>query len=806
MSDASHALPFSSLVSTWFRSAFPAPTDVQVRGWDAISRGEHTLMLAPTGSGKTLAAFLWSIDHLTRLPPDRRPGVRVLYISPLKALAYDIERNLTAPLVGVRRAAEGMGNAPPTVSVAVRTGDTPAEERRAFSRAPADIFITTPESLYLVMTSQARETLRTVETVIIDEIHVMAGSKRGAHLALTLERLAAFADRDPQRIGLSATQRPLETVAAYLGGDRPVTVVDASRAPALDLNVVVPVADMTRPWDGGDELPSGPILGMDADALSWDTPDELVQAPDDTKGMWPAIYPRILERIRAHRTSIVFVNSRIVCERIARRLNDMAGEELALAHHGSLAHEQRAIIEDRLKRGDIAAVVATSSMELGVDMGAVDLVIQVASPGSVARGLQRVGRAGHGVGQTSRADIVPRYRGDLLEATAAALGMAEGRIEATRLPRNPLDVLAQHIVAMVALEPWQVHDLAALVRRAAPWRELGDDSLHAVLDMLSGRWPSDAFAELRPRVTWDRVTGTLTARRGARMLSVLNAGTIPDRGQYSVHLGEGGPRIGELDEEMVHETRRGHTIILGASTWRVEDITRDRVMVTPAPGEPGRMPFWRGSGPGRPVELGQAVGELCRTLLEAGDEGALDWLREHTPLDDNAATNLVEHLLEQQAQSAVPTDRNIVIERFRDELGDWRPDPVWRPGACTLGARPRGVPRRRSARRRPDPLVGRRRHPPRPRWRQGPRGRRAAARPRDARRRARRRRHRHRRVRRGLPRVGRPRTPVAPPTPGPPHAAVGPASAREQSARRRPLVSGLPDRPRSGPRVPRRPI
>ncbi|MGH0031467.1 MAG: DEAD/DEAH box helicase [Myxococcota bacterium] len=638
---------FGEASRDWFRRSFGAPTPVQARGWPLITSGAHALLVAPTGSGKTLAAFFSCIDRLSRLPGDAPPGVRVVYVSPLKALVYDIERNLRAPLLGIQQAARERGEEPRLPRVAVRTGDTSSSERRRQSRDPAEILVTTPESLYLILGSQQRETLRTVETVIVDEIHALAPSKRGAHLALSLERLAALAERDPQRIGLSATARPVDEVARFLGGDRPVETVDASTAPNLSLEVRVPVADMTSPGDAG---------------------------------LWPVLVPRLLDEIRAHRSTIVFVNSRGLCERLAQQLNELAEEDLVRAHHGSVAHAERTEIEDALKRGALRGIVATSSLELGIDMDAVDLVLLVESPGAVSRGLQRVGRAGHQVGEASRGLVYPKHRGDLLEAAVVADGMRRGEVEPLRLPHNPLDVLAQQIAALTTAGPVALAEVEALVRRAASFRDLSREMLVGVLDMLAGRYPSTDFAELRPRILWDRETDRLEARKGTKQLSLVSGGTIPDRGLYRVHLGADGPRIGELDEEMVHETRAGEAITLGASTWRVEEITRDRVIVSPAPGEAGKLPFWRGDGPGRPVELGRALGAFVRELAgrcgsdpHAGRAGGERWLRERYGLDELAARNLLDHVMEQHdVTGCLPTDRAITVERFRDELGDWR--------------------------------------------------------------------------------------------------------------------------------------
>ncbi|MEZ4267465.1 MAG: DEAD/DEAH box helicase [Myxococcota bacterium] len=653
---------FGHATRTWFDATFDEPTPVQKRGWERIAAGDHVLLIAPTGSGKTLAAFLWAIDALSALPEDAPAGVRVLYVSPLKALVYDIERNLRAPLAGIERAALQSHTPLRPPRVGVRTGDTSAKERRDLVKHPPEILVTTPESLYLLLGSAARETLRTVTTVIVDEIHALAPTKRGAHLALSLERLALLTDAEPQRIGLSATVRPPELVARFLGGDRHVAIVDASARPAMDLCIEVPVPDMTRPADGVEppDAPTTPRGGPISDA-------------ERRTSVWPAIQPRLLALIRAHRTTIVFVNSRGLCERLAQRLNELAGEDLVGAHHGSVSHHQRRAVEEALKAGTIRAIVATSSLELGIDMGAVDLVLLVESPGAVSSGLQRIGRAGHGVGQISKGRIFPKHRGDLLEATVVAGRMVEGRIEALRLPRSPLDVLSQHIVAMTAVQDLRVVEVEAMVRRSANFRDLSHDLLAGVLDMLAGRYPSTDFADLRPRIVWDRDTGTLSARKGSKALAATSGGTIPDRGLFGVHLGPEGPRVGELDEEMVHESLPGQSFMLGASTWRIEEITRDRVIVSPAPGEPGRLPFWHGEGPGRPVELGRALGAFTRELGAMETPAAAAWLESDWGLDHLAARNLSRYLEEQRdATGTLPTDRAITVERFRDELGDLR--------------------------------------------------------------------------------------------------------------------------------------
>ena len=651
---------FHPLVKEWFLASFVAPTQAQNKAWPPILRGESTLLLAPTGSGKTLSAFLACLDRIMfTAPPEEKKRCRVLYVSPLKALASDVEKNLKAPVVGISQRAAAAGTPFIVPSIAIRTGDTPQRERAQFARHPSDILITTPESLYLLLTSNAREALKSIETVIIDEIHALVPSKRGAHLALSLERLEALAGRKLQRIGLSATQRPLEEVARYLGGThRPVTCVDAGSRKPLDLTIEVPVEDMSRLGEPID-IPSGPAS----------------QGAVRTS-IWSAIHPRLLELVKSHRSTLIFVNSRRIAERIAGALNELAGEALVLAHHGSVARPQRIEIEDKLKSGQVKGLVATSSLELGIDMGAVDLVIQIEAPPSVASGMQRIGRAGHQVGGISQGIIFPKFRQDLLSCAALAEAMIHGEVESTRYPRNALDVLAQQIVAMVAMDPWSVDNLYAAVAQAAPYGELTRASFEGVLDMLSGKYPSDDFAELRPRITWDRIQGTLSIRDGARRIAISNGGTIPDRGLYGVYLADGkkgGARVGELDEEMVFECRTGETFVLGASTWRIEDIRFDRVLVSPAPGQPGKMPFWRGDKGGRSIELGRRVGELTRKLDALPQPVAMQLLQTDHALDDRAANNLLEFLREQkEAVGVFPDDQTVVIERYRDELGDYR--------------------------------------------------------------------------------------------------------------------------------------
>ena len=716
---------FHPTTAKWFRAVFDAPTAPQVEGWPAISRGESTLILAPTGTGKTLTAFLWCLDKLMlRTAPEAERGCRVVYLSPLKALAADVERNLRSPLVGIANMAKRDGVAVRIPEISVRTGDTSQKDRARFLRHPGDILITTPESLYLMLTSEAGEALRSVETVIVDEIHALVPSKRGAHMALSLERLEALTGRRLQRIGLSATQRPLEEVARFLGGAdasqissfvqtntkpmekvenssvlmevagsgeersdgatnaaryRPVTVVNAGARKLLELKVEVPVEDMAKLGEIQDQ-PSGPAS----------------QGPKRTS-IWQSIHPRLLEIIQGRTSTLIFVNARRVAERLAGALNELAGEPIARAHHGSLAAAQRTEIEELLKAGKIKALVATSSLELGIDMGAIDLVIQIEAPPSVASGMQRIGRAGHQVGAPSHGIIFPKYRADLIACAAVTRAMHEGHVESTRFLRNPLDVLAQQMVAVIAHPPLNIADaerrkkhtteeeespgisyasLFALVRCAAPFSGLSQSVFDGVLDMLAGRYPSDEFAELRPRITWDRTRNWITPRAGVKRIAILNGGTIPDRGTYGVFLAgqRSKPiRVGELDEEMVFESRTGDTFILGASAWRIDEITHDRVLVTPAPGEAGKMPFWHGDQAGRPLEFGRRIGALVRELRDAPRNVAMARLTTEHDLEPGAAENVLRYLADQElATVVVPDDRNIVIERVRDELGDWR--------------------------------------------------------------------------------------------------------------------------------------
>ncbi|MFI8976274.1 ATP-dependent helicase [Nocardia asteroides] len=742
---------FSPATAQWFDGAFPGPTSAQLGAWDAISAGQHTLVVAPTGSGKTLSAFLWAIDQLATRPPaepDEPRGTSVLYVSPLKALAVDVERNLRAPLVGVTQTAKRLGLDPPAITVGVRSGDTTPAQRRAMQRTPPDILITTPESLFLVLTSAARETLARVGTVIVDEVHAIAGGKRGAHLALSLARLDQLTERPAQRIGLSATVRPPEEVGRFLVGSAPITIVRPPAPKTFDLSVRVPVADMTDPGDS-----------------------------DQPGSIWPHVDEAIVDLVLEHRSSIVFANSRRLAERLTARLNEAyaarlgepvdtehappaqlgpstevihgADQLLARAHHGSVSKEQRALIEDDLKSGRLRCVVATSSLELGIDMGAVDLVVQVEAPPSVAGGLQRVGRAGHQVGEVSRGVLFPKHRTDVVHCTVAAQRMLAGEIEALQIPAHPLDILAQQTVAACALEPIDVDAWFDIVRATGSYANLPRSAYESVLDLLAGRYPSDEFAELRPRVVWDRDAGTLTGRPGAQRLAVTSGGAIPDRGMFAVFMvGEKASRVGELDEEMVYESRVGDVFALGATSWRIEEITFDRVLVSPAFGLPGRLPFWHGDSLGRPAELGAALGEFVRDAGQVsadelgrivagmdsaqagsepaaastgagesgsrtrpdgagqgrrGDPGAalskpaarLDQLVRTAGLDQNATANLVGLLEEQRgATGQLPTDRTMIVERFRDELGDWRlvlhspfGTPVHAPWALAVGAR-----------------------------------------------------------------------------------------------------------------------
>ncbi|GAA3496829.1 hypothetical protein GCM10019016_039300 [Streptomyces prasinosporus] len=842
VSDPHRALDgFSPATRGWFTGAFSAPTAAQAGAWRAIREGSDVLVVAPTGSGKTLAAFLAALDQLASAPPpaDPRKRCRVLYVSPLKALAVDVERNLRSPLTGIRQESVRLGLPEPEVRVGIRSGDTPPAERRALSTRPPDILITTPESLFLMLTSAARDALTGVETVILDEVHAVAGTKRGAHLALSLERLDELLPEPARRIGLSATVRPVDEVARFLSPRRRAEIVQPESGKEFDLSVVVPVEDLG-------ELGGSPVADGSEGA--------------ERPSIWPHVEERITDLVQSHRSTIVFANSRRLAERLCNRLNEIAHERatgepldehhspaelmggsgaaqgapavIARAHHGSVSKEQRALVEEDLKAGRLPAVVATSSLELGIDMGAVDLVVQVESPPSVASGLQRVGRAGHQVGAVSTGVVFPKYRGDLVQAAVVTERMRAGAIESLKVPANPLDVLAQQLVAMTAMDTWQFDDLLAVVRRAAPFASLPESAFTGVLDMLAGRYPSDAFAELRPRVVWDRVTGEITGRPGAQRLAVTSGGTIPDRGLFGVFLAgadpkKGGGRVGELDEEMVYESRVGDVFTLGTSSWRIEDITRDRVLVSPAPGVPGRLPFWKGDQLGRPLELGRAVGAFLREIGSLSPEDARLRLLA-AGLDAWAADNVLSYLREQrEACGHVPDDRTIVVERFRDELGDWRVvvhspfgAQVHAPWALALGARlserygmdaqvmhaDDGIVLRLPGRRpdgsgpaRPGAGEGRRRvrRGAGPRGRGGRRLRQGGGRP-----------GRHRpggrlgAVRVPFPGMRRPRAAAAAPQPRQAHPAVAAAPARLPAAPGGGRVRLVPDRPGGGPRMP----
>lgn len=659
---------FHPCTRDWFSSQFDSPTKAQLLAWNALSSGQSTLLLSPTGSGKTLAAFLVAIDQLMFRRREKAPGVRVLYITPLKALGVDVERNLEVPLAGITQLASERGQSYDQVRIGIRSGDTPQNVRRKLVTHPPDVLITTPESLYLMLTSQAAHSLATVETIIIDEIHAVVPSKRGTHLSLSLERLETICETSPQRVGLSATQRPLEEIARFLGGfesiegqltERPIEVLDAGLKKKMELKVAPPLQHLME--EVIDEA------RKNGEAVDKEQASHFSQA-----SLWEAAHTRLLKLIKAHTSTILFVNSRILAERITQDLNLLAGEEVALAHHGSLSKDIRAEVELRLKSGELKAMVATSSMELGIDVGAVDLVIQLAAPPSVASGVQRVGRAGHQVGATSRGHFFPKFTHDLLACAALTKDALAGKVEQTRYPKNALDVLAQQVLAIVVTSPKCTADeVFNLVRQAAPYAELPRRAFDSVLDMLAGRYPSERFGELRPRLTWDKTTDELVPLRGARLLTVTNPGTIPDRGLYGVFLaGRDKPvRVGELDEEMVFEIKTGDVFYLGASSWRVEEITSDRVLVTPAPGQKGMMPFWRGTGIGRPAEFGRSIGVLARTLVEATKKEAETKLRLEHGLEDKAAEKLVDYLHRQKAATGVvPSDQNVVVERYIDAL------------------------------------------------------------------------------------------------------------------------------------------
>ncbi len=639
---------FHPLVRSWFQSEFGQATPAQVEGWPAIQRNENALILAPTGSGKTLSAFLWAIDSLVvdRLEENYFPALRVVYVSPLKALSNDIEKNLQVPLEGIGRLAEAEGLSLAPIRTAVRTGDTPASERRSFTKSPPEILITTPESLYILLTSKARDVFADVRTVIVDEIHNLARSKRGVHLALTLERLERLTPGPVQRIGLSATQRPLEEIARFLGGQdaesapRPVTIVDVGGRKQMDVRVVSVAPDFTN------------------------LPDQSI---------WSLVFPEVYSLIQRRRTTLVFTNNRRLAERVAARLNELSEEELALAYHGSMSPEARREMEDRLKKGDIRCLVSTSALELGIDIGSIDLVIQLQSPKGVAAALQRVGRSGHLVSATSQGRLFPTFREDLVETAVVAKEMYAGWVERTIVPKDALDVLAQQIVASVAMDDWNVEALYGLMRRAYPYQNLTRNVFLSVLRMVAGRYGEGDFRNLRARVSWDPQNDTIRKLPGSQSLAVTSGGTIPDRGLFAAYL-ESGKRIGELDEEFVFESRVGEVFLLGSSSWRIQEIRMDRVIVKAAFGEPAKMPFWKGEGIGRDYELSLKVGEFRREVGQRSQDPDVSlWLGKNYALDSRSAWNIVSYLKSQQvATRVIPDDRNIVAEIFRDEIGNPR--------------------------------------------------------------------------------------------------------------------------------------
>jgi len=644
---------FHPAVSRWFAESFSSPTPAQEQGWPRIAAGENTLILAPTGSGKTLAAFLYAISELLSHPARPTKGVHTLYISPLKALANDVEKNLQAPLLGAAACAQSLDLNLRDVSVGLRTGDTPPAERRRMLRVPPELLITTPESLHLLLTSpRAREMLRTVAYVIVDEIHSLAPTKRGTFLALLLERLEEITADSPVRIGLSATQRPLELVACYLGGcddagdPRPVSIVDAGMRKDIDIEVVVPVEDMT-------DLPKPDGIGPT---------------------IWSSIFRRLLDEIEEHESTLVFANNRRLVERVAAELNRLAGHDLVRAHHGSVSREQRLEIEGLLKAGRLPALAATSSLELGIDVGAIDLVCQIESPISVASALQRVGRAGHLVRQTSKGRLLPKTRDDLLRMAAIARCMQRGEISSVHVPEKALDVLAQQIVAMASLEPWSTENLFRCVRRAYPYRDLPHEAFTSVLELVSGRYRAPDVSALRPRVAWDRRRDLIEGLPGSRQAVVLNGGTIPDTGQYAMVLDDGKTKLGELDEEFVFERRLGQIILLGTTRWRILDIGADRVIVAPSDDSEAVMPFWKGEGLGHDAEHGRLLGAFLRECEQRLDSPQLEgWLRKECALDQSAARNLAAYVREQAARGGgIPNDRRILLDAFRNEAGDKR--------------------------------------------------------------------------------------------------------------------------------------
>ena len=648
---------FHPAIARWFEETYASPTPAQALGWPRIAAGESTLILAPTGSGKTLAAFLCAIDEMIRTRIEAEDtyveGARTLYLSPLKALANDIERNLEQPLKGIERSAAHLGITLPDLRVAVRTGDTSAAERQRMIRTPPDLLITTPESLHLLLTSpRARHMLRTVRYVVVDEIHALCSDKRGTFLSILLERLEALTERSPVRIGLSATQRPLSAVAEFLGGltpdgePRPVAIVDAGGRASLDVAVELPTEEMTPVSTEGSDAPS----------------------------MWPAIFDRLVERVDEHESTLIFANSRRVVERIASEMNRRIGCDLVQAHHGSVSKERRHRIEQDLKAGRLPALVATSSMELGIDVGSIDLVCQVESPFSVASGLQRIGRAGHLVRATSKGRVIPKTRGDLLMAAAMTRAMLRGEISDVRIPRGPLDVLAQQIVAMVAVEPWDVGEMFRRIRCAAPYKDLSREAFLSVVEMMAGAYRTPEIPALRPRVSWDRTADQLVSLPGTRHVAIMNGGTIPDTGQYPMVLEDGGARLGELDEEFVFERRVGDTFVLGTGRWRIVRISHDRVIVAACEASEAMMPFWKGEGLGHDAEFGSRMGAFIRSCEARLDDPALlEELRQECALDAHGAVHLVDYLREQTRRGGrLPTDRRIVLDVFRNESGDER--------------------------------------------------------------------------------------------------------------------------------------
>ncbi len=630
--------PFHPLVRTWFGEALGAPSAPQREGWPAIASGAHTLILAPTGTGKTLTAFLWELNQLIA-DGQREPlpnAVQILYISPLKALNNDIQRNLERPLAELKERFTAAGEAFPDIRVAVRTGDTPQSARARMLRKSPHVLITTPESLHIMLTTaRGRGMFSGVRAVIVDEIHAMAGTKRGAHLALTLERLEQLCEHSPQRIGLSATQRPLEEIARFLAGARNCTIIDCGLVKQIELTIESPVDDLAH------------VGGT----------------------IWSFVTPQVLRHMRSARTTLIFVNNRGQAEKMAARLNSLAGEELALPYHGSLSRERRLALEQSLKAGRLRALVSTSALELGIDIGSVDLVLQLQSPKRVANGLQRVGRAGHSLDAVSRGVFVPTFRDDAMEMLAVVGAMLAGDVEPTRVVQNALDVLAQVVVACVAADDdWTSAGLFDLVRRAYPYHQLTRPAFDEVLAMLSGKYPSDVAAELEARISWDRVTDVLTPARGARMAAIISGGTIPDRGLYTVNLPDR-TRLGELDEEFVHESRIGDVFQLGSSTWRVNSIEHDRVIVTPAPGAPARMPFWHGDYSARSSHMAARVGELRRELDAVRTDEQLRVLADSYDADEPTTRSLVDYIHQQRtATGTVPDERVLVVEQFRDEM------------------------------------------------------------------------------------------------------------------------------------------